>query len=77
MNLSEAIELLDAVSAFHFKASEEKPNFCIFYNQNEGYSLSVKADLSSNKYHRNLREVAESRKLVIRESEGLFTIQSY
>jgi hypothetical protein len=77
VNLSEAIELLGAVSAFHFKASEEKPNFCIFDNQNEGYSLSVKAHLISSEYHCHLREVAKSHKLVIRESEGLFNIQSY
>jgi hypothetical protein len=79
MNLYEAIEILDAVSTFHFKTSEKKPNFCIFDNQNEGYSLTVKSKphLISEKYRNHLRKVAKSHELVIRESEGLLTIQSY
>jgi hypothetical protein len=75
LNIYEAIELLDAVSNFHSKTSEATPDFCIFDNQNEGYALSVKVCLISEEYRKHLRKVAESRKLSIRESEGVITIQ--
>jgi hypothetical protein len=77
VNLLEAVELLDVVSDFHFKVSEEKPDFLIYDNQKEGYALWVKSQLISEEYRNYLKEMAESRKLVIRESEGYLIIQGH
>jgi hypothetical protein len=74
VNFNEAIELLEVVSDFHFKASEKKPDFCIYDNQNEGYVLCVKALLINAEYRNYLKEIVESRKLGIRESEGYLII---
>jgi hypothetical protein len=77
VNLNEAIDLLDVVSDFQFKISEEKPDFCIYDYESGGYALSVKAHLISEKYRTFLKEIAESRNLRIREADGVLTIQSY
>ena len=77
LNICEAIELLDVVMNYHFNTSEGTPDFCIFDNQNEGYALSVKAYLISQEYRKHLRKVAESRNLLIHESEGVITLQGY
>jgi hypothetical protein len=74
VNFSEAIELLEAVSDFHFKSSEEPPDFCIYDNQNQGYSLRVKAKSVSEEYRYYLNDIVESRKLRIRESDGYIVI---
>jgi hypothetical protein len=75
VNLVEAVELLEVVSDFQFKASEEKPDFYIYDNQKEGHALWVKSALISEAYRNYLKEIAESRKLEIRESEGYLIIQ--
>jgi hypothetical protein len=77
VNLSEAVELLEVVSDFQFKASEEKPDFYIYDNQKEGYTLWVKSHLISEEYRNYLKEVVESRKLGIRESDGYLIIQGH
>jgi hypothetical protein len=74
VNFNEAIELLDAVSDFQFKQLEKKPDFCIYDNENQGYTLCVKAALISEEYHNHLKHIVESRKLGIRESEGYLVI---
>ena len=76
MNFNEAIELLEVVSDFHFKALEKKPDFCIYDNQNEGYSLCVKAHLINTEYRKFIKEIVESRKLGTHESEGYLIIHS-
>jgi hypothetical protein len=70
VNLIEAIALLEVVSDFHFKASEKKPDFCIYDNQKEGYILCVRAHLISEEHRSYIKEICESRNLRIRESEG-------
>jgi hypothetical protein len=70
MNLNEAVALLNAVSDFHFKASEEKPDFYIYDNQKEGYVLYIKAQSISEEYRNYLKEICESRNLRIPDSEG-------
>jgi len=74
LNFSKAIELLEAVTDFHFESSEEKPNFSIYDNQNQGYTLRVKASLVNAEYLKYVKEIVESRKLGMRESEGYLTI---
>jgi hypothetical protein len=74
MNLSEAIDFLDAVSDFHFKESEKKPDFLIYDNQKEGFVLCVKASLVGEKYRCFLGEIVKSRKLGMRESKGYLII---
>ena len=74
MNFSEAIELLEAVSDFKFEPSEEKPDFCVYDNQNQGYTLNVKAQSVSEKYRKHVMRIVESRKLRIRESSGFLII---
>ena len=74
MNFNEAIELLEVVSGFSFKASEKKPDFCIYDNQKEGYSLCVKAHLINTEFRKYIKEIVESRKLGIHESEGYLKI---
>lgn len=77
LNFKEAIELLEVVSDFQCKASEKKPNFCIYDNQNEGYNLSIKANLINAEYRNYIEEMVESRKLGIRESEGYLVIYGF
>jgi hypothetical protein len=74
VNFKEAIKLLEAVSDFQHKTSEKKPNFCIYDNQNEGYALCVKTNLINAEFRNYIREIVESRKLRIRESDGSLTI---
>jgi hypothetical protein len=74
VNFKEAIDLLEAVSNFHFKQSEKKPDFCIYDNEKQGYTLCVKAALISEEYHNHLKHIVESRKLGICESEGYLVI---
>ena len=76
MNFNEAIGLLEAVSDFNFKESEEKPDFCIYDNQNEGYSLRIKAHLINTEYRKYIKEIVESRKLGTHESEGYLIIHT-
>jgi hypothetical protein len=74
MNLNEAIDLLDVASDFNFESSEKKPNISIYDNQNEGFVLFVKANLVNEKYRDYLKEIVESRRLGMRESEGYLII---
>ena len=62
------------VSDFNFKKSEEKPDFCIYDNQNQGYTLCVKADLVNAEYRKYIKAIVKSRRLGIRESDGYLTI---
>ena len=77
VNLSEATELLDAVSDFHFNALKKKPDFSIYDNQKEGYTLWIKTNLVSEEYRKYLEEIVKSYKLGIRESNGYLIIHSY
>jgi hypothetical protein len=77
LNLNEAIELLEIVSDFDFKASEKKPNLSIHDNQSEGYVLYVKADLVSEEYRNYLEKIVESRNLRLSELEGYLRIYGY
>jgi hypothetical protein len=75
MNLSEAIALLDAVSDFDFGDSYKTPKFSIYDHQTEGFALYIKANLVNDKYRDYLKEIAKSRKIGIRESEGYLIIK--
>ena len=77
MNLNEAIDLLDAVSAFDFKDSMRIPKFSIYDNQNEGFVLCVKADLVNAKYRDYLKGIVGSRELGMRELEGYLMIYGH
>ena len=74
LNLSEAVDLLAAVSDFNFKQSEKRPDFYIYDNQNQGYTLWVKAQLVNPEYLSYVKKIVKSRKLAIRESEGYLVI---
>jgi len=74
LNFSEAIRLLEVVSDFPFKPSEKKLGFSIYDNQNQGYTLRVKASLVNSEYLKYVKEIVESRKLGMRESDGYLTI---
>ena len=74
LNLNEALELLDAVSRFDFGMSGKMPTLSIYDNQKEGFVLCVKASLVSEEFYTYISELAESRKLGIRESEGYLVI---
>jgi hypothetical protein len=74
MDLAEALTLLDAISVFHFEASEDKPRFTIYDNQKGGYDLLVKAQTGGEKYRSRLRKIVKSRRLFIRESDGCLVI---
>jgi hypothetical protein len=76
VNLSKAIELLDAVSNFQF-LSGKRPNVSIYGTPTNGYNLCVKANLVSEEYRNYLKEVAKSRKLGMRESRGYLIIYDY
>ena len=76
LNLVEAIDLLDAVSGFKFKASEEKPEFSIVDDQKEGFKLFVKAELLNENYRDYIKKMVESRGLSIREFKGYLIICS-
>ena len=73
MNLDEAIDLLDDISDFNFKASE-KPNISVYDNQKDGFVLCVKANLVDEEFRDHIAGIAESRKLEIRELEGYLII---
>ena len=77
MNLIKAIELLDAVSDFQFKALEKRPNVRIYGSRNDGYNLWIKANLVNEEYRNHLKEVAKLRKLWMRESRGYLIIYDY
>ncbi len=77
MNFTEAIELLDAASAFDFKGSEKKPNICIYDKEKYGFELYIKADLVNAEYREYLKGIVKSRKLKIRESEGYLIIHGH
>jgi hypothetical protein len=74
LNFIESIKLLEAVSDFPFKQSEKKPDFSIYDNQNQGYSLRVKAGLVNAEYLKFVKEIVESLKLRMIDSEGYLTI---
>ena len=74
MDLAEAIALLDAISDFHFEASEDKPNIAIYDNQKGGYDLLLKAQTVDEKYLNRLRKIVKSRYLFMRESDGCVVI---
>jgi hypothetical protein len=73
VNLDEAIDLLDDISDFNFKASE-KPNISVYDNQKDGFVLCVKANLVDEEFRDHIAGIAESRKLGIRELEGYLII---
>jgi hypothetical protein len=77
VNLIKAIELLDAVSDFQFKALEIRPNVSILGSRNDGYNLWIKANLVNEEYRNHLKEVAKLRKLWMRESRGYLIIYDY
>lgn len=77
MNLADAVELLDAVSAFQFKASEKQPKVIIYDNQTEGFVLCLKANLVNDDYRDYIKGIANSRKLGIHEQEGYLIIYGY
>jgi hypothetical protein len=74
LNFNEAIELLEAVSDFKFKQSDKKPDFCIYDNEKQGYTLCIKKSLVSEEFYNHLKHIVESRKLGIRESEEYLVI---
>jgi len=74
LNFIEAIELLEVVTDFQFKPSEKKPDFCVYDNQNQGYTLCVKANMVNAEYLEHIKATAESRKLGLRESQGYLVI---
>ncbi len=76
MNFAEVMELLRTVSAFQVKASEESPKFRIYDNQNEGYVVYIKASSINTECLNFLKEIIETRKLGIRESEGFLIIHT-
>lgn len=76
MNFKEAIELLAVISDFHYKSPDEKPDFCLFDNEKQGYSLNVKTSLVNAEYRGYIEKIVESRKLWVRESEEYLVIYS-
>jgi hypothetical protein len=76
LNLNKAIELLDAVSAFNFGASNNRPSVSIFCNKKDKCMLCIKASLVGEGYRQYLEDIAESQKLNIRESEGYLMIHN-
>ena len=75
MNLIEAVELLDDILDFDFEDLVKKPNINLYDRQKDGFVLCLKADSVTEEYRDYIEEIAESRKLRIRESEGYLTIQ--
>ena len=74
MNFKEAIELLAVISDFHYKSPDEKPDFCLFDNEKQGYTLRVKTSLLNAEYRAYIEKIVESRKLGMRELEGYLEI---
>lgn len=74
MDLAEALALLDAISDFHFEASEDKPSFTIYDNQKGGYDLLVKPQSGGEKYRIRLRKIVKSRNLFMHESNDCLMI---
>ena len=74
MNFEEAIELLAVISDFHYKSPDTKPDFRLVDDENQGYSLWVKASLVNAEYHTYIEKIVGSRKLWKRESEGYLVI---
>ena len=74
MDLAEALALRDAISDFHFEASEDKPSITIYDNQKGGYDLLVKDQTVDEKYLNRLRKIVKSRYLLMRESDGCVVI---
>jgi hypothetical protein len=77
VNLFEAVELLNVVSDFNFKDSENIPNISIYDNGLEGFVLCVKANLVNEEYRDFLKGIVESRKLGVRELEGYLIVYGY
>ncbi len=77
MNLIRAIELLDTVSNFQFKDSEKRPTVSIFGTQAEGYSVCIKTNLVNEEYRTYIEEIAKSRTLRMKGSEGYLVIYDY
>ena len=74
LNLSEAVDLLAAVSDFNFKSSEKRPDYYIYDNQNQGYTLWIKAQSVNPEYLSYVKKIVKSRKLAIHKSEGYLVI---
>jgi len=71
------MELQNAVTTFRPEIPEEKPKLCIYDTQKEGYILYIKANSVSGKCLLFLKNLVNSRKLRIRESEKYLIIYSY
>ena len=74
LKFDEAMLILKAVSDFHLKPSEKKPNFTILQNLSGHYNLCAKTNLIKQEYRSYIEEITKSRTLHIRESEGYLII---
>ena len=71
------MELHDVASSFNCENSEGKTKVSIYDTQKEGYVLCIKASSVNPEYLEFLKNIANSRKLGIRESEGYIIIYGY
>lgn len=78
MNFNEVLDLHKAVSAFYDKTPQNRPKLSVFDMQNpaEGYILCVKGNYANAGLLRFLRDIAQVRKLGIREYRGYLVLYS-
>jgi hypothetical protein len=77
MNLYQAIELLNVVSAIASKKPAKNPKIRVFYKEGVGYTLGIKAYAVNAEYRSYLNEIVKSRNLGITESKGYLLVYSY
>jgi hypothetical protein len=71
------MELQNAVVAFRCGTLEKTPKFCIYDTQKEGYVLYIKTSSVNTKCLDFLKNLVNSRRLGIRESEDYLIIYGY
>jgi len=76
MNFVEVMELMRAVTLFKGKPPTKALKFCVYDNQKEGYVVYTKASEVNAEHLCLLKEIAEQRKLEIRNTEGYLVIHS-
>jgi hypothetical protein len=77
VDLTQVIELQNAVTAFHRKTQVETPKLCIYETQKEGYVLYVKASSVNTEYQNFLNNLVNSQNFRIRKSENYIEIHGY
>ena len=77
LDLTQVIELQNAVTNLYSEIQAVPPKLCIYETQKEGYVLYVKESSVNNEYRNFLNSLVNSRNFRIRTSEDYIVIHGY